>query len=114
MQQKKHKNRDGVVYSTNPDFTYNYNDETPEEEAVPVSKESLKVLLDTKSRAGKKVTVVTGFKGKTGDIEDLAKVLKTKCGVGGSVKDREIIIQGDFRQKIQALLVEMGYGAKMV
>jgi translation initiation factor 1 len=107
------KNREGVVYSTNNDFSYEYNQEE-ESETMPPQQQNLKVQLDKSMRAGKQVTLVTGFVGKTGDIEILGKMLKTKCGVGGSVKDREIIIQGDHRDKIVQILVKEGYKAKRV
>lgn len=107
------KKRDGVVYSTNSDFNYEYQQEASEN-AVPAKQENLKVLLDKSMRAGKQVTLVTGFTGKTGDIEILGKLLKTKCGVGGSVKDREIIIQGDHRDKIVQILIKEGYRAKRI
>ena len=107
------KNREGVVYSTNNDFDYQYQQEETEN-AVSPKQENLKVMLDKSMRAGKQVTLVTGFTGKTGDIETLGKLLKTKCGVGGSVKDREIIIQGDHRDKIVQILIKEGYKAKRV
>lgn len=107
------KNREGVVYSTDSDFAYDYNQEE-ESETMPPHQQNLKVHLDKSMRAGKQVTLVTGFVGKTGDIEILGKMLKTKCGVGGSVKDREIIIQGDHRDKIVQILTKEGYKAKRV
>lgn len=107
------KNRDGVVYSTNSDFNYQYQQEETENSVSP-KQENLKVMLDKSMRAGKQVTLVTGFTGKTGDIETLGKLLKTKCGVGGSVKDRVIIIQGDHRDKIVQILIKEGYKAKRV
>ncbi len=107
------KNREGVVYSTNTDFNYQYQQDEPESD-VPAKQQNLKVMLDKSMRAGKRVTLVTGFTGKTGDIEDLGKLLKTKCGVGGSVKDREILIQGDHRDKIVQILLKEGYKAKRV
>lgn len=113
MLDKKNKSKIGVVYSTNPDFEYtllqNQETETPAK-----NKQNLKILLDKKARAGKQVTLVSGFEGKTGDIENLSKIIKTKCGVGGSVKEREIIIQGDFRQKISKILTELGYKNKVI
>jgi translation initiation factor 1 len=107
------KNRDGVVYSTNSDFSYEHKQE-PIEETVPAQQQQLRVQLDKSMRAGKQVTLVTGFTGKTGDIEVLGKMLKTKCGVGGSVKDREILIQGDHRDKIVQILLKEGYKAKRI
>lgn len=105
------KKRDGVVFSTNSDFNYEYQQEASAE-TLPSLKQNLKVLLDKSMRAGKQVTLVTGFVGKTGDLEALGKILKTKCGVGGSVKDGEIIIQGDHRDKIVLILTKEGYRAK--
>ncbi|MES2386457.1 MAG: translation initiation factor [Bacteroidota bacterium] len=105
------KNRTGVVYSTNPDFTYQ--DNTPEEtETLPPAKQKLRVLIDKKQRAGKVVTVVTGFTGKTADLEALGKLLKTKCGTGGSVKDGEILIQGEILEKVKQALAQLGYTVK--
>lgn len=106
---KKEKNRIHVVYSTNPNFSYQ--SEESEEETVAPKHEQLKVYLD-RLGGGKLLSRVTGFQGKTGDIERLGKLLKQKCGVGGSVKDREILIQGDHRDKIIALLLKEGYPAK--
>jgi translation initiation factor 1 len=105
------KNRIGVVYSTDENFSYQH-DEVVEPETLAPAKQQLRVALDKKARAGKQVTLVTGFVGKTDDLEKLGKLLKTKCGVGGSVKDGEIVIQGDFRQKITELLTKEGYKAK--
>ena len=107
------KKRDGIVFSTNSDFSYEYQQEASSD-TLPVLKQNLKVLLDKSKRAGKQVTLVTGFVGKTGDLEALGKILKTKCGVGGSVKDGEIIIQGDHRDKIVQILTKEGYKAKRV
>jgi translation initiation factor 1 len=107
------KKREGVVYSTNSDFNYEHRQEVSEN-TLPAQQQNLKVQLDKSMRAGKQVTLVTGFTGKTGDIEALGKMLKMKCGVGGSVKDREIIIQGDHRDKIVQILTKEGYKAKRV
>lgn len=108
---KKNKGLQGIVYSTDPDFGYTYDyseiQETPEPRL-----QDLRVQLDRKQRAGKAVTLVTGFAGKQDDLELLGKKLKQKCGVGGTAKDGEIIIQGDFRDKILALLLAEGYKAK--
>ena len=105
------KKRLGVVFSTNPDFTYE--EEAAEETAtLEPSKQNLIVAIDRKGRAGKQVTLVTGFIGTSDDLADLGRTLKVKCGVGGSVKDGEITIQGDFRDRIVTILKDMGYKAK--
>ena len=105
------KSRLGVVYSTNPDFGYD-SDEGESIETLSPAQQRLIVMIEKKQRAGKQVTVVKGFVGKEGDLEDLGKILKTKCGTGGSVKDGEILIQGDFRDRVVSLLTTMGYKAK--
>jgi translation initiation factor 1 len=107
------KKRDGIVYSTNSDFGYSYQQEEPASTLLS-KQQNLKVLLDKSMRAGKQVTLVTGFVGKTSDLEVLGKLLKTKCGVGGSVKDGEILIQGDHRDKIVQILMKEGYKVKRV
>ena len=105
------KKRLGVVFSTNPDF--NYEQETEEQqETLEPSKQNLIVSIDRKGRAGKQVTLVTGFIGTDEDLADLGRALKVKCGVGGSAKDGEITIQGDFRDRVVTLLKDMGYRAK--
>ena len=105
------KDRLGVVYSTNPDFKYETSVEE-EAETLPAAQQKLIVKIDRRARAGKQVTLVTGFVGRAEDLAALAKTLKTKCGVGGSAKEGEIIIQGDFRDRIVTLLKDMGYNAK--
>jgi translation initiation factor 1 len=107
------KNREGVVYSTSSDFNYSYQQDD-EAATLPPQQQQLKVLLDKSGRAGKQVTLVTGFTGTANDLEVLGKTLKNKCGTGGSVKDGEIIIQGDFRDRVVQLLVKDGYKAKRV
>lgn len=110
---KNKKNREGIVYSTADNFEYSY-DENQSEETLAANEQSLKVQLDKKARAGKKVSLVTGFVGTEDDLKDLGKLLKSKCGVGGSVKAGEIIIQGDFRDKIVEVLQKAGYPVKKI
>lgn len=98
------------MYSTNPEFEYEQ--EADDIVTSPNQQQDLRVMLDKKNRGGKAVTLVTGFKGKTEDLENLGKMLKNKCGVGGSVKDGEILIQGDVRDKIMGILQKDGYKAK--
>lgn len=105
------KKRLGVVYSTNPDFMYT-EEEKKETETLAPSAQRLIVRIDRSGRGGKQVTLVQGFVGTEEDLASLGKTLKTRCGVGGSVKDGEIIIQGDFRDRAVKLLTEMGYRAK--
>ena len=101
-----------IVYSTNPKFDYQIDSQETTPETPAPEKQKLLVGIDRKQRAGKQVTVVERFTGKDADLEQLGKVLKTKCGVGGSVKEGVILIQGDFRDKVVALLQNMGYQAK--
>lgn len=113
MLQKKDKNRVNVIYSTNPNFKYEHI-EPDDLETLPNTQQNLRVLLDRKQRAGKAVTLITGFVGKTDDLEKLGKLLKTKCGVGGTVKEGQILIQGDFCHKIIQLLSSDGYKVKRI
>lgn len=105
------KKRLNVVYSTNPQFKYETGSED-EQESLDPRKQDLRVMLDKKNRGGKAVTLVTGFRGKEDDLKELGKLLKTRCGVGGSVKDGEILVQGDFRDRILTILIDLGYKAK--
>ncbi len=107
------KNRDGVVYSTSEDFDYSYHEEE-EPETLDPSEQNLRVQLDKKARGGKQVTLVNGFVGSSDDLAALGKLLKSKCGVGGSAKDGEILIQGDFRKKVADILVKEGYRARSI
>lgn len=108
---KKNKDRLNVVYSTNPNFQYEV--ESNEEIETPEPKfQKLYVSIDKKQRAGKEVTLIEGFIGTENDLKELGKILKSKCGVGGTVKDGEIVIQGNFRDKIIELLQKEGYQVK--
>ncbi len=105
------KSRLGMVYSTDPDYKYDSADSAAEE-TPPPGRQDLRVWLDRKQRAGKQVTLVRGFVGSEDDLRALGSMLKTKCGVGGTAKDGEIIIQGDFRDRVTDLLVKAGYKAR--
>jgi translation initiation factor 1 len=108
----KNKNRSGIVYSTNPDYVPSEN--TNESDVtLPPQQQQLRIMLDKKQRGGKKVTLITGFKGKNDDLEKLGRELKAKCGSGGTVKEGEILIQGDFRDRVLKMLTESGYKAKL-
>jgi translation initiation factor 1 len=106
MKQHDWRDRLNIVYSTDPDFEYEMK---PGVETPPPSKQRLTVRIDKKQRSGKKVTLVEGFVGSAEDLKTLGKLLKTKCGAGGSVKDNEILIQGDFKDKIAECLIFEGY-----
>ena len=105
------KERINVVYSTNPNYQYEYNQEKEQETLAP-EKQNLRVTLDSKQRKGKTVTLVQGFTGTEEDLKELAKLLKNKCGVGGSVKDGEIIIKGEVKEKVLTILRDNKYRAK--
>ncbi|MEF9949945.1 MAG: translation initiation factor [Mucinivorans sp.] len=107
------KERLGMVYSSDPNFEYQKQSEA-EPVTLPIGKQRLRVALDKRNRSGKKVTLVADFVGSNEDLQSLGKLLRTKCGVGGSAKDGEIIVQGDMRDKVVALLVEMGYKARKI
>lgn len=100
----------GIMFSTDPSFVFE--EETQIEEHISNSQQDLRVQLDRKNRGGKAVTLITGFRGSEGELDVLAKMLKTKCGVGGAAKDGEILIQGDFRDKVLLLLQKEGYKVK--
>ena len=107
---KKQRNSH-IVYSTDPDFVYD--DENEVVETPEPSEQKLTIRLDRKQRRGKQVTLIEGFKGNDEDLKNLSKILKTKCGVGGSAKDGVIIIQGDFRKKVEQILTNLGYRCKI-
>jgi len=109
MGKKNKADARGFVYSTDPDFSYQPSTDA-EEETLPVSQQRLRISLDTKQRAGKAVTLITGFVGKKADLEMLGKALRNFCGTGGSAKEGEIIVQGDQREKVKQYLKKEGYG----
>ena len=98
----------GVTYSTNPDFAYQTNEEE-EPPTLPAHQQQLRVQLDKRNRGGKVVTLITGFVGREEDLAELGRLLRQRCGVGGSAKDGEILIQGDQRTKLRSLLPSLGY-----
>ena len=102
------KDRLGVLYSTNPDFEYT-TEQVEEPDTLEPARQELRISLSKKQRGGKEVTLITGFVGSTADLEALGKTLRRRCGVGGSTKEGEIIIQGDQRQKLLAILPALGY-----
>ncbi len=116
MKKKKNdwKKREGVVYSTNENYEYQFKDLFQNIDTDMPLKQEFKVQLDKKQRRGKQVTLITGFKGTEKDLRELGKKLKAKCGVGGSAKDAEIIIQGDHRDKVIKILEAEGHSVKRV
>lgn len=105
------KARLGMVYSTSPDFNYS-SDEESDPDTLPPAKQDLRVWLDRKLRAGKVATLIRGFVGSDADLQELARMLKVKCGVGGAAKDGEILIQGDHRDRVIEILTKSGYRCK--
>ena len=108
MKNNDWKERLNVVYSTNPNYNYEMDDDE-EQTTLQPSQQRLRVQLDRKNRGGKVVTLVTGYVGTEDDLKELGKLLKNKCGVGGSAKNGEIIVQGDFKQKVLELLKKEGF-----
>ncbi len=109
MKHNDWKKRLNVVYSTNPEFQYEKEDENEPVENLPKAEQKLRVSIERKNRGGKTVTLVSGFKGSDDDLKELGKMLKTQCGVGGSSKDGLILIQGEFKEKVVSLLKKEGY-----
>ncbi|MCZ2224149.1 MAG: translation initiation factor [Chitinophagales bacterium] len=107
MNKKIKQDKNGFVYSTDPNFQFQTENENIS--TLPPQQQKLRIWLDTKHRAGKVVTLITGFIGNSNDLEILAKQLKNFCGTGGNAKDNEIIIQGDHREKVLQWLLKNGY-----
>lgn len=105
---KKRSQREGIVYSTDPSFIHSASTE-PEPETLPPAQQRLRLRLDTRHRGGKAVTLVEGFQGREADLTELGKRLKNHCGTGGSVKDGQVLIQGDQRTKMLQWLKDNGY-----
>lgn len=115
MKNNDWKDRLNVVFSTNPDFKYENEEENDVvEEKLPNNKQKLRIELDKRNRKGKSVTLITGYIGSDDDLAELARMLKTKCGSGGSSRCGEILIQGDFRQKVNEILVKEGYKTRVI
>jgi translation initiation factor 1 len=110
--QNKNKNRSGIVYSTNENFEYQLDNQFEQPETLSPENQKLKVFEDSKQRKGKTVTIINGFIGKEEDLKELEKILKNKCGTGGSSKDGEIIIQGKLSEKIKSILKSLNYNIK--
>ena len=108
MKNNDWKDRLNIVYSTNPDFAYT-TDEKEENETLPKQQQKLRVSIEKNHRGGKTGTIVRNFVGTENDMKELGKLLKTKCGVGGSVKEGEVLVQGDFKEKVIELLKKEGY-----
>jgi len=108
---KSSKDKNGFIFSTNPDFQFEP-EPLEQQETLPPAKQLLYISIDRKQRAGKSVTLIEGFIGTTDDLESLGKALKSKCGTGGSVKDGQILIQGELRDKVADILSSLGYKVK--
>lgn len=108
------KSRLGMVYSTNPDYPYTTETSSESVTTLAPSHQRLRVALDRRNRGGKQVTIVADFVGSDDDLKELGKMLRQKCGVGGTAKEGEIIIQGDFRDKIVQILTQAGYRARKI
>jgi translation initiation factor 1 len=113
MAKQKKQRFEGIVYSTDSNFEYD-SDQDEIQQTLPPKHQKLKIALDKKARKGKIVTIIEGFVGHDDDLQNLAKTLKQKCGVGGSAKDGEILIQGDFKQKIFEILKSLDYQVKLI
>ena len=112
MAENDWKSRLGVVYSTDPNFRYETVSGAEEAPTPPPADQRLVVGIDRRNRGGKQVTLVSGFRGREADLKELGRTLKTRLGVGGSAKDGEITVQGDFRDKVVDILLSLGYKAK--
>ncbi len=110
---RNRKNREGIVFSTDPDYSYQFSDEESQETILP-EKQKLRIILDKKARAGKLATLITGFAGSEEDLKELGKTLRNKCGVGGTTKQNEILLQGDFRERAHQILLELGYSSSRI
>lgn len=108
MKDNDWKKRLNILYSTNPDFLYEY-DEEAEAETLSPDQQKLRVQIEKKGRNGKTATIINGFIGQEEDLKELARHIKNRCGVGGSAKDGQIIIQGDLKEKVLNVLKEAGY-----
>ena len=108
---KNKKQRRNIVYSTNPDFSYD-EEQNNDDITLDATEQKLYVSIDKKNRGGKEVTLVEGFIGNSEDLKELGKYLKSKCGVGGTSKNKAINIQGNQREKVMSLLSDMGYNVK--
>ncbi len=113
MSQNDWKSRLGTVYSTDPDYAYT-TEQAQQQETLPPGRQQLRVSLDRRNRGGKQVTIVADFVGNEEDLKELGKRLKQQCGVGGAVKEGQIIVQGDFRDRIVDLLLKAGYKARKI